>query len=118
MTIEELYTTIGGDLSAVLSLLATPERVSKFLGKFLDNTDYQNLVDALAAKNYTEAFRFSHNLKGMSANLALNKLKASSSALCETMRDGAPTSPIDGLFEDVKADYAMTTGAIREFLGR
>ncbi len=116
MTIEELYARIGGDYAAVIAFMASPQRVEKFVGKFLANTDFQNLVAALDAKNYADAFRFSHNLKGMSANLSFTKLFTSSSELCESLRNGPPKVPVAPLFDAVKADYEATTDGIRAFL--
>ena len=62
------------------------------------------------------AFRASHTIKGVCANLAFNALLESSEALTEALRDGKPPQPgEDELVARVKADYERTAQAIRAY---
>lgn len=72
------------------------------------------LENALAAADYEEAFRAAHNLKGVCQNLGLARLAESSSALCETMRDGRPVVDITPFLEHVREDYRATIQALEE----
>ena len=118
MTLQEFYESINGDYKGtVMRMMNREAMVTKFLGKFLATTDYDDMEQALDAGDYETAFRASHNLKGMALNLGLTKLGNSGSALCDTMRHGAPTADISELRAQVAADYAETVSAIKEFLG-
>ncbi|HJJ47717.1 MAG TPA: Hpt domain-containing protein [Methanocorpusculum sp.] len=114
MNVKEFYTTIGGDYEGVLSRMMKDERIEKYLGKFLESPDYQSMHDAIDAKNYADAFRFTHNLKGIALNLGLTKFAAVSSDLCETMRPGvAPKVDITGMLAAVDAEYAHLVAEIK-----
>jgi len=114
MTLQECYAAMGGDYEGVLGRLRSERMVQKFVLKFLADPSYDNLVKAMAEENYDEAFRAAHTIKGVGQNLDFTKLYKSSDELCEAMRGGVkPTD--DNLFERVKADYAQTISAIKEF---
>lgn len=114
MNVKEFYTKIGGDYEGVFSRMMKDERIEKFLVKFLDGTDHRELHTALEAKNYPDAFRFVHNLKGVGLNLGLTKLASVSSDLCETMRPGvAPQVDITGMLAAVDAEYEHVCAEIR-----
>lgn len=116
MTVLECYEAMQGDYNDVMNRLPREESVKKFLGKFLGAQDYNNLMTALEAKDWEAAFRASHTMKGVTANLSISKLSASVAELCETMRGGAPKEDITGLIETVKDDYAVTVAAIHKLL--
>lgn len=113
MTLQECYIALGGDFEDVKRRLPTDRMVQKFVLKFLNDSSYQLLCDSLESKNYPEAFRAAHTIKGVCQNLSLTALANSSSALCESLRGG--TSPDPGLAEQVSADYQKTISAIRAF---
>ena len=68
----------------------------------------------MEAKDYPEAFRAAHTIKGVCQNLSFDRLLASSSQLSEALRHGY-TPEADALAEQVKEDYQATAGAIRTF---
>ena len=78
MTIQECYAALGGDYDEVLGRLYSEALVKKFVGKFLSDQSFQLLESSLKTKNYEEAFRASHTLKGVSQNLSFTKLYQSS----------------------------------------
>ena len=117
MTVQECYEKMGGSYDDVIDRLMSEERVAKYLAKFLDSVDYDNMLKALDDKDYELAFRSVHNLKGMSLNLSFTYLQKSSDVLCEALRGGEPKEDISGMLEDVKNSYARVTGAIKEFVG-
>lgn len=118
MTLQECYESMEADYDGVMGRLMKEERVERFLGKFLQEPMYDILKDALDAENYEEAFRASHNMKGVCQNLGISRLAESSSELCETMRHGAPEVDITPLLAQVKADYDQAVQAIEELLGK
>lgn len=114
MTTRECYELMGADYEDVLGRLMNDKIVKKFLYKFADTKDLEMLKNALAAQDYEIAFRMAHNLKGVCANLSIRKLGASSSDLCEEIRDGHGTDRVDSLMAAVVADYDETIAAIRQ----
>lgn len=112
MTTRECYELMGADYEDVLGRLMTEKLVKKFLYKFADARDMEELKSSLAAKDYATAFRMAHNLKGVCANLSITRLGASSSELCEELRDGKYTDQVEPLLATVLADYEATLEAI------
>lgn len=58
----------------------------KFILKFKDDQNYALLKKHLDEKNYEEAFKAAHTLKGVSANLGLNPIFDRASAVTELLR--------------------------------
>lgn len=114
MTLQECYAAMSGNYEDVIGRLRSERLVQKFVLKFLDDGSYDLLCRSLEEKNYQEAFRAAHTIKGVCQNLSINKLQDSSSRLCEALRNGY-TPGADALAEEVRADYAQTVAAIRAF---
>ncbi len=113
MTLEECYTAIGGNYTEVVARLHSERLVRKFVLKFLDDKSFELLCSSMAEKNYEEAFRAAHTIKGICQNLGFSRLLDSSSRLSEALRHGW-TPEADGLVGEVETDYRMTEAAIRE----
>ena len=114
MKVKELYESLGGDYAGAMSRLLKEERIVKYLNRFLTVSDYQEMVDGINAQDWSKAFMFSHNMKGMSLNLGLTELGRVSSDICEQFRNGAPSGDVSGMLADVTAEYEKTLDAIRQ----
>lgn len=112
MTLEECYQQIG-DYKDILGRFQKEERVKKFVLRFLDDKSFELLSESLQNKNYEEAFRASHTIKGVCQNLSLTKLYASSNELTEKLRNQQYEN-IEELFECVKKDYLFTVEMIQK----
>ena len=118
MTIEECYQQLGGDYATLKKRLPNDSLIKRFITKFLDDSSYSELCDALQKGQRDEAFRAAHTLKGVCANLGFDQLENSASALTELLRPkdiGIPEEAVS-MMKDVKHDYEMTVGAIRAYL--
>jgi HPt (histidine-containing phosphotransfer) domain-containing protein len=104
---------MNGDYEGVKGRLLTDERIKKYLIKFANATDYQQMVDAIEQNDYDLAFRMSHNLKGVSLNLGITQLQKTSEVLCEEYRNGAPQNDVTGLLQAVTDAYNQTIDAIQ-----
>lgn len=72
MTMRECYEAIGGNYEDVLGRLRSEALIRKFTLKFLEDQSYPQLKQALNdKKNYEDAFRSAHTLKGVCQNLFL-----------------------------------------------
>ena len=114
MTLQECYAAMGGNYSDAIGRLRSERLVQKFILKFVTDGSFNLLCRSLEEKNYEEAFRAAHTIKGVCQNLSIDKLQASSSRLCESLRNGY-TPEADALVEEVRADYAQTVTAIQTF---
>ena len=116
MTLQECYAAMGGSYDEVIGRLRSERLVQKFVLKFLNDGSSDLLCKSLEAKDYEEAFRAAHTIKGVCQNLSISKLQDSSSRLCEALRNGY-TPEADALARETAADYQRTVDAIRAFQG-
>ena len=114
MTLRECYAAMGGSYDDAIGRLRSERLVQKFVLKFLDDGSYDLLCRSMEEKNYEEAFRAAHTIKGVCQNLSLSRLQDSSSRLCESLRGGY-TPESGALLEETAADYRRTVDAIRAF---
>ena len=114
MTLRECYAAMGGSYEDAIGRLRSERLVQKFILKFLDDGSYSLLCRSMEEKNYEEAFRAAHTIKGVCQNLSLSRLQDSSSRLCESLRNGY-TPESTALLEETAADYRRTVDAIRAF---
>ena len=114
MSLTECYIALGGSYEEVLSRLSSERLVNKFVLKFLTDPSYDLLVRSMESKDWPEAFRAAHTIKGVCQNLSFTTLFQSSNQLAEALRNGyTPEAP--ALFDQVCADYERTAGAIRAY---
>ena len=90
----------------------------RFIALFLQDDSFAALCRAMEECSREQAFHAAHTLKGVCANLCLDRLLASASRLTEVLRPAADAMPEQAqpLFEAVQQDYAVTTQAIRAYL--
>lgn len=117
MQIEECYELFGGNYQDVKSRLMKDALIQRLVIKFLADTSYESLAAAMKEKNYADAFRAVHTLKGVSQNLSFDRLSSSTAALTETLRKWE-SIPVDEAlceqqWQQVSADYEAVTAAIR-----
>lgn len=112
MDLKTFFEVTGGDYDEVMSRIGTEQRIIKYLRKFQNVTDYDDLLKALEEKDYETAFRAVHSIKGMCLNLGVGKLGQSSHVLCEELRNGEPKNDITMMLEQVGKDFTETIDAI------
>ncbi len=77
----------GADVdSTIRRFMGNEALYLKFLLKFKDDPNFENLIVNLDQENYEEAFKCAHTLKGVSANLGLDPIYESASELTELLR--------------------------------
>lgn len=116
MTVKEVYEQFQGNYESVLSRLRDDERIKKYLLKLVDY-HYDDLIkNALKEQDYETAFRESHNLKGICANLSIDALEKTSSDLTEALRGRNPEGDITPLVDALQRDMDITMAAIKELM--
>ena len=93
MTMRECYEAIGGNYKDVLGRLHSEALIRRFTLKFLEDQSYLQLKQALENKNYEDAFRGAHTLKGVCQNLSFDHLYEVSNELTELLRDRTGEQP-------------------------
>ena len=118
MTIQECYNAMGGDYAQIESRLPSAGLIKKFITKFLDDSSFSELCKAMKEGQREQAFRASHTLKGVSANLSFSRLLSSVMELTELLRPETDTIPEEAvlLLEEVRKDYELTVSSIRTCL--
>ena len=115
MTMQECYEAIGGNYEAVLGRLHSEALIRRFALKFLEDQSYIQLKQALKNKNYEDAFRSAHTLKGVCQNLSFDRLYEASHELTELLRDRTGEQPgIPEAMEKVTEVYEMTMEEIKK----
>ncbi len=114
MTLQDCYTAFGGNYADVSARLRSDRLVQKFMLKYLDDQSFSLLCTAMAEKDYEQAFRAAHTIKGICQNLSFTPLLDSSSGLSDALRHGW-TPEADQLFEQLKADQLAVITAIQAF---
>ena len=75
MTVRECYEKIGSDFDKVLGRMGSEALVKRFAVKFLEDKSFEELTESLKEKDGEDAFRAAHTLKGICANLGLDRLR-------------------------------------------
>lgn len=102
----------GADVRTTIGRFMGNEAMyQKFLGKFLDDQNYQNLGKYLSEGNFEEAYKCAHTLKGVAANLGLDPIQKTSSDLVEELRGKKPeevdAARADALWHEVEKAYGV-----------
>ncbi|MGN0413202.1 MAG: Hpt domain-containing protein [Lachnospiraceae bacterium] len=118
MQLEECYASFQGNYEDVKSRLVKEDLIRRLVLKFLKDTSFEELSNAMEQKDYGAAFRAVHTLKGLSLNFGFDCLSKSAGALTETLRKWE-SEPVDEAlcekqWQQVSADYGMITDAIRK----
>jgi len=118
MQLQECYDSIGGDYEEIKMRLGSDALIQRFALKFLKDSSYEKLGEALEKKDYGEAFRCAHTLKGVCQNLSFRCLSNSSGDLTELLRnfESAPVdeAACDRLWQQVSGDYSQVMDALRK----
>ena len=118
MLFKECYDTFGGSYESVRQRISKDEVIKKFVIKFLAESSYDKLRQAIENEDYVGAFNAAHALKGVSQNLSFERLGKSSSDITEYLRNSnekrIDRQKCDELFSHVSEDYRAVTEAIRQ----
>ena len=86
MTLQELYTEIGGNYENMLERFGKEERIRKFVLLFLRDGSYTQFLEAMEYKDVKSAFRAIHTLKGVCLNLGFSSLYEIVNMMTEALR--------------------------------
>lgn len=105
MTLQEAANCLEIDLDTVIARFSGNEALYlRFLKKMPSDPTFFSLLTAVENQDYPEIEREAHTLKGVAANLGLDRLRFSSDRLVQAVR-GQEYNEIPGLFEQVRAAH-------------
>lgn len=102
----------GVDVNSVMERFMNNEALlERFMRKFKNDPNYQQLLEAVEAKDNDKAFTAAHTLKGVAGNLSLSALQSQVSAQCELFRGGNFEGGA-ALMDKVTEEYERVTAAL------
>ena len=114
MNLKDCYIKFGGDFDEVLGRLRREETVQKFAFKFLDDKSFSLFESSIGSKDYEDALRAVHTLKGICQNLSFTKLFESSSLVTNALKENDWNKAVD-MMPKLSKDYYETINVIKDF---
>ena len=114
MNLKDCYLKFGGDFDEVLGRLRREQTVRKFVFKFLDDKSFSLFEASMVKKDYSEALRAVHTLKGICQNLSFTKLFESSSLVTNALKEHDWNKAVD-MMPKLSKDYYETINVIKDF---
>lgn len=115
MTVREFYETIDGSYEKAIERLMNENLILRFSKKFLEDTNYFELLSAMDGGDTEAAFRAAHTLKGLAMNLQYDRLAETASAITEKLRAKDLEQAVS-FIPRLEEEYRQTTDAILELL--
>lgn len=107
MTLQELYTEIGGNYEHAQQIMKMDKMISKYLQKLTSSDVCENLRNAAESFDPSAMFESAHAMKGVCANLGLDDLAEAVGAVTEEFRPGASRGMSD---DEVRAKLSEIYG--------
>ena len=114
MNLKDCYLKFGGDFDEVLGRLRREQIVRKFVFKFLDDKSFSLFEASMVKKDYSEALRAVHTLKGICQNLSFTRLFESSSLVTNALKENDWNKAVD-MMPKLSKDYYETINVIKDF---
>ncbi|MCQ2451461.1 MAG: Hpt domain-containing protein [Clostridia bacterium] len=118
MTVKDFYAEIGGDYGDAVKRLMNDSLIYRFIMKFPDDKSFDMLKTALQKKDLEAAFSAAHTLKGVTLNLAFNKLSAASLKLTDALRSQNRADysfeDFNSMFSEVQKEYTVVCSALEK----
>ena len=114
MNLKDCYIKFGGDFDEVLGRLRREQIVQKFMYKFLDDKSFHLFEASMENKDYEEALRAVHTLKGICQNLSFTRLFESSNLVTKALKENDWNTAVE-MMSKLSMDYYEIINVIKEF---
>lgn len=114
MNLKDCYIKFGGDFDEVLGRLRREQTVQKFVCKFLDDKSFYLFESSMGNKDYEEALRAVHTLKGICQNLSFTRLFESSNFVTKALKENDWNTAVE-MMPKLSMDYYEIINVIKEF---
>ena len=109
MTVKECYSQMNGDYNNVLSRFYDEAMIKR---RFIDDTSFRALEQAMAEGDVQAAFNAAHTLRGVCQSLSFTQLCDTLDPITEALRDGNIAAAAADM-DKAKREYDVTLSAIR-----
>lgn len=113
MTLDQFYRAAGGSAAETAPRMGGADVTRRFLRLFPLDDSFPRLSEALGRGDVQAAFRAAHTLKGVAANLGLERLRALASDMTECLRRGE-LSGAQARFPETETAYRRVLAALEE----
>ena len=111
-SVEKFYMAVGADANEVVTRLGgSAAMVGRFLEKFKEDESFAKLGAALDDGDVENAFREAHTLKGLCANLGIQRLFERAADVTEILR-AENLSEARRAFPALRTEYEITLEAL------
>lgn len=114
MNLKDCYIKFGGDYDEVLGRLRREQTVQKFVYKFLDDKSFFQFEASMENKEYEEALRAVHTLKGICQNLSFTRLYESSSLVTSALKENDHDKAVE-LMPRLSENYHQIIHSVEEY---
>lgn len=114
MDLRECYTSFGGNYDEVLGRLRKEQTVQKFMYKFLDDKSFNLFESSMESKDYDEALRAVHTLKGVCQNLSFTRLYESSASITIALKQNDVDKAIE-MMPRLSEDYHALINCVEKY---
>lgn len=114
MELKDCYEKFGGSFDEVLGRLRREQTIQKFMYKFLDDKSFQLFEESMANKDYEEALRAVHTIKGICQNLSFTRLFETSSLITNALKENDWNKAAD-MMPQLSKDYHEIIDVIEDF---
>ena len=114
MDLKDCYIKFGGDFDEVLGRLRREQTIQKLVYKFLDDKSFRLFEASMGNKDYAEALRAVHTLKGICQNLSFTRLLESSSLVTKALKENDWNRAVE-MMPQLSKDYGEMIDVIEDF---
>ncbi len=88
MTLEELYSKMGGNFAHAKQIMKMDKLIDKYIRRLKDSNFDERMAEAAETMDSTGLFESAHAMKGVCANLGLDELADAAEEITEEFRPG------------------------------
>lgn len=119
MTLEELYTQMGGNYEHAKQIMKMDKLIDKYVRKLKNSEAGEKLAAAGETMDPNALFETAHALKGVCANLGLDNLAVAAEEITEEFRPGnsrkLSDEEVKGKLLSISEMYQKTLVCIEEY---
>ena len=119
MTLKELYSEICGDYDQAIHILRMDKLIDKHIRRFTASGVVEDLLDAGNKMDPVGLFEKAHAMKGVCANLGLDRLSGMASEITEEFRPGHTRTLSDAEVSErlsaISELYKITADGIKRY---